>query len=103
MDAPGWVVVSEPAWRGWRALDRDRPLDLQYADSAFLAFHLDAGSHDVRLFYRPTSFVLGSAISGATALSLLLAWGILRRRSRSHELLGSGSPRQAAHAMDGHR
>jgi hypothetical protein len=81
MDAPGWVIVSEPAWRGWQAFDRDQPLDLRFADGAFVAFHLGAGSHDVRLFYRPTSFVAGGAISVATALLLLATWGILRRRS----------------------
>jgi Bacterial membrane protein YfhO len=71
MATPGWVVVSEPAWRGWRAIDGDRPLELHFADAAFLAFHLDAGSHDVRLFYRPQSFVLGAAISVVTALAML--------------------------------
>jgi hypothetical protein len=81
MDAPGWVIVSEPAWRGWQAFDRDQPLDLRFADGAFVAFHLGAGSHDVRFFYRPTSFVAGGAISVATALLLLATWGILRRRS----------------------
>jgi hypothetical protein len=86
MDAPGWVVVSEPAWRGWRVEDHGRPLELHFADSAFVGFHLDAGPHDIRMFYRPRSFVAGAWISGLSALLLATAWAILRRR---HELLGS--------------
>jgi hypothetical protein len=79
MASPGWVVVSEPAWRGWRAYDGDTPLELHFADNAFLAFHLGAGEHDVRMFYRPRSFVTGASVSLAAAL-LFAGWGILRRR-----------------------
>ena len=80
MDSPGWVVISEPAWRGWRALDRDRPLTLRFADSAFLAFRLDAGPHDIHMFYRPRSFEVGAIVSAATALAMLMAW-LLRGRA----------------------
>ncbi len=74
LDKPGWVVVSEPAWRGWQALEGDRSLELHFADHAFLAFRLDAGSHDVRMVYRPRSFVVGAVISGLSALVILMAW-----------------------------
>jgi hypothetical protein len=85
MDAPGWVVVSEPAWRGWCLLDGDRPLDVRFADSTFVAFHLQPGSHDIRMYYRPASFVTGAAISSVTALALLAAAILLRRRWRYDE------------------
>jgi hypothetical protein len=78
MSSPGWVVVSEPAWRGWRAYDGDTPLELHFADNAFLAFHLGAGEHDVRMFYRPVSFVAGVGVSAVSAL-LLAAWLVVRR------------------------
>ncbi len=85
MDSPGWVVVSEPGWRGWRVLDGDRPLALHFADGAFAAFHLEAGTHDIRMFFRPQSFVLGAAVSGLTALLLasLGAWRMSRSRRAS--------------------
>jgi hypothetical protein len=82
MDKPGWVVVSEPAWRGWQAMENDRSLELHYADHAFLAFHLDAGSHDVRMVYRPRSFVVGAVISGLAVLAALMLWALRRRLSR---------------------
>jgi hypothetical protein len=86
LDAPGWVVVSEPAWRGWRVEDRGRPLEVRFADSALVAFRLDAGSHDVRMFYRPRAFVIGAWISAISALLLAATWAMLRRRR--DELLG---------------
>jgi uncharacterized membrane protein YfhO len=69
---PGWVVVSETAWNGWRARQGGRDLPLGIANHAFLALELPAGFHEVELFYRPRAFDLGLALSGAT-----LALGVL--------------------------
>jgi hypothetical protein len=80
MQGDGWVVVSEPAWRGWRVYDRDRALPVAYADAAFIAFPLGKGDHDIRMFYRPRSFEIGCAISLVTLL-MLVVYGILRRRA----------------------
>ncbi len=82
MEKPGWVVVSENAWRGWRATVGGRSVPLRRADHAFLAFHLDAGQQVVRLTYRPTSFVVGAAISASTLALLILGSAILRSRQR---------------------
>ena len=80
MRAPGWVVVSEPAWKGWRATRARVPLRLQTADHAFLAMYLPAGDSDVVLRYLPNGFVFGASLS---ALALLaLAALILRSRAR---------------------
>ncbi len=67
MERPGWVVVSQTAWRGWRASTGGRELPLRFANQAFLAFHLPGGRHAVELVYRPRSFVLGRAVSCLTA------------------------------------
>ena len=71
MDGPGWVVVSQTAWRGWRASSNGRDLPLHFANTAFLAFHLEAGHHLVDLEYLPRLFVVGRAISLATLASLI--------------------------------
>jgi hypothetical protein len=68
---PAWVVVSETAWRGWKALDANRkPVALRRANHAFLAFRATTGRYE--LVYRPRAFVLGAAISGITLLALIL-------------------------------
>lgn len=80
---PGWVVISETAWNGWRAVEDRRELPLGIANHAFLALELPAGLHEVDLFYRPRAFEAGLAVSGAT-LALLVVAGAFRwlRRGR---------------------
>lgn len=79
-EAPGWVVVSTPAWRGWRARAAERDLPLAFADHAFVAFEAPAGRAEVELRFRPRSFDAGLATSAAAALALgAFAW---RRRAR---------------------
>jgi len=82
MDARGWVVVSESAWRGWRAyLDGRRVTPLR-ANVAFISVLVPKGHHDVRLVYRPRAFDVGLRVS-ATTLAALIAFAVLvviRRR-----------------------
>jgi hypothetical protein len=68
MAADAWVVISEPAWRGWQALEGGHHRKLVRADHAFLALRLTRGEHDLLLAYRPRSFILGGAISIAAAI-----------------------------------
>jgi len=79
----GWVVVSQTAWRGWRAYVDDRPVKIVRANHAFLGFHVPAGRHQLRLVYLPRSFVIGRSVTLGTLLLLfggrLFLW---RWRSR---------------------
>ena len=79
MATDGWVVISEPAWRGWQALERGHHRKLVRADHAFLALHLTRGEHDLLLAYRPRSFVLGGAISAAAAIACAIVFARRRR------------------------
>ncbi len=81
MEGPGWVVVSEPAWRGWQARSAGEAIPLRYGNHAYLAFYLPAGRHQVELFFRPRSFAAGLAVSLVT-LGALLVWGVVRWRRR---------------------
>ena len=85
-DAPSWVVVTESAWRGWRAVDRQgRRLQLRRANHAFLAFEVPAGRTGVDLFYRPRSFVIGAIVSAvaAAAFAAFIMWRCLASYRRS--------------------
>ncbi|MCB1009428.1 MAG: hypothetical protein KDB94_11110 [Acidobacteria bacterium] len=79
-ERPGWVVVSETAWRGWRAVAGGRELPLAFANHAFLAFEAPAGEQEIDLFFRPRSFEVGLAVSCACALALAAAALTRRRR-----------------------
>ncbi len=82
MEEPGWIVTSVTAWRGWRAVANGKDLPLAYANHAFVAMDAPAGRYDIRLFYRPTSFVIGGWLSATTA-ALLAAVSLWRRRQRA--------------------
>nr|MDP9360144.1 YfhO family protein [Acidobacteriota bacterium] len=79
MRSPGWIVVSETAWKGWRAtMGRQHP-KLHFADRAFLGLYVPAGEHDIELSYRPKAVTTGAIVSIASAL-LLGAVAVARRR-----------------------
>lgn len=82
MRSAGWIVVSETAWKGWRAtMGRQHP-KLHFADRAFLGLYVPAGEHDIELSYRPKAVTTGAIVSIASAL--LLGCVALARRPRLH-------------------
>ena len=78
MRSPGWIVVSETAWKGWRAVMDRTPLKLHFADRAFLGMYAPAGEHDIEMSYRPKAVTNGGIIS--MAMAALLAIALLRAR-----------------------
>jgi len=82
MATGAWVVITEPAWTGWRVYIDDRRVEHFFANVAFIGVYVPPGGHRIRLTYLPASFVRGRAISLST-LVLLLGWGLVeafRRR-----------------------
>ncbi|HET9195499.1 MAG TPA: YfhO family protein [Vicinamibacterales bacterium] len=69
VDAPadGYVFFSEPYYRERRAWVDGRGVPMLKANLTFTAVAVPAGRHDVELRYVPSSFYVGSLISGATA------------------------------------
>jgi hypothetical protein len=81
MQSPAWIVVSETAWKGWRATINGNPIKLHFADRAFLGMFVPAGDHDIVLSYRPKAVTNGAIVSIATAVALVLFAFVRRRRS----------------------
>jgi hypothetical protein len=86
LDTNAWVVVSETAWKGWRAHVDGEPAKLRIADGMFLAMYLPAGDHDIRLTYWPRSFVVGRAITAITLLLIGVSAAIVLLRRRGGTL-----------------
>lgn len=72
MQSPGWIVISETAWKGWRATSGRDPIKLHFADRAFLGMYIPAGDHDIVLSYHPKAVTNGAIVSIATALGLVI-------------------------------
>lgn len=79
MQGAGWIVISETAWKGWRAYVDGRRVETHFANHAFLGVHVPAGRHNVRLVYLPESFTRGRNITLATLIALAL-YALLRNR-----------------------
>jgi len=79
--AGAWVVITEPAWDGWRVYIDDRRVEHFNANAAFIGVYVPSGGHRIRLTFLPTRFVQGRAISLST-LVLLLAGGVAARIRR---------------------
>jgi hypothetical protein len=77
----GWVVVSETAWKGWRAYVDGKRVQTHYADHAFLGVYVPKGTHKLRVVYEPESFTRGRNITLAT-IAGLIAYFALRRYRR---------------------
>jgi hypothetical protein len=82
MDGDGWIVISQTAWKGWRAYLDGKRVEMKYANHAFLGLFVPAGRHHVRLMYLPDSFTHGRAISFAT-LALLIVIPLSRSAIRA--------------------
>jgi hypothetical protein len=81
MQQSGWVVLSEPAWEGWRVYIDGRRVHDYFANLAFVGFFVPEGRHEVRVVFLPDAFVTGRAITFAT-LVVIAAGMVIRRRKR---------------------
>ncbi|MFZ2490106.1 MAG: YfhO family protein [Thermoanaerobaculia bacterium] len=84
MENDGWVIVSNSAWKGWRAYTGGRRIQTRFANHAVIGVHVPRGTHRIRLVYLPQSFVIGRAVSFATLLLIVIASAAAwwRRRAR---------------------
>ncbi|HEV7571523.1 MAG TPA: YfhO family protein [Thermoanaerobaculia bacterium] len=76
MERDGFVVISEAAWKGWRADVDGHPTKIVRANHAFLGVFVPAGKHAIRLTYLPQSFVIGRAITFGTLILIALGMAI---------------------------
>jgi hypothetical protein len=80
MQSPGWIVISETAWKGWRATSAGNPIKLHFADRAFLGMYIPAGEHEIVLSYRPKAVTNGAIVSVAAVVGLAIFAFLWRRK-----------------------
>lgn len=85
--APGTVVRSTRALPGWHAHVDGHPVALRTVLGFFQGVRVAAGTHTVRLTYRPLSLRIGVRIAAVAAAAVLLLVALdlaeLRRRARA--------------------
>lgn len=70
MDAPGFMVLTDVNYPGWKAYDRGKEKEILPAYGLFRAIPLEKGSHFVEFRYEPDIIYIGLVI---TVVSFLLA------------------------------
>ena len=80
--APGWLVVSEIYYPGWKVYVSGRERPAVKADLALRAIELGVGRHRVELRYEPRSFWYGLGISATSAIAVVCAIVGVRQRQR---------------------
>ncbi len=75
VDSPddGWLVIAESWDAGWTASLDGGPSPMLPGNYAFRTIRIPSGPHVIELVFRPVGFVLGSTITGATMIALLIA------------------------------
>lgn len=74
------LFLSEVDYPGWKAIVDGKPQKIYRANHAFRALALGPGTHRIQMVYRPASFYGGLAVTGLTAVLLLLWVGVRRVR-----------------------
>jgi hypothetical protein len=81
LEAPGYLVLADTWYPGWKATVDGEQVELLRANHAFRAVKLDEGTHTVEMVYRPLAAILGVWISIGMLAALIagyLATGRLR-------------------------
>lgn len=78
----GQLVLLDTFYPGWRAEVDGHGEPIRPADAAFRAVAVKPGHHTVRFYYRPTSVIVGGAISIAALLAILVCLALGGRQGR---------------------
>jgi hypothetical protein len=69
---PGFLVLANTYYPGWRAKVDGQPVEISRANYTFMALPVEPGEHRVTLRYQPVSFTLGAIISSLSLLVIAL-------------------------------
>ncbi|MFQ5857202.1 MAG: YfhO family protein [Anaerolineae bacterium] len=72
LDQPGYLVLLDSYYPGWRATVDGQPATIQRANVLFRAVALESGPHVVTFAYDPLTFKSGRAISLITLAGLII-------------------------------
>ena len=80
MAAPGYVVLTDSYYPGWKATLDGEDTPVIRADYLFRAVYAPAGEHEIIFSFRPPDFIWGAIISAVSLILVLSALLILALR-----------------------
>ena len=63
LENPGFLVLSEVFYPGWRAYDDNKETEIYKANYILRSIYLDKGAHSITFIYSPDSYKTGAIIS----------------------------------------
>ena len=82
---PGYLVLTDAHFPGWRAAWEGQDIPVLRAYSIFRAVQLPAGTQEVVFRYRPDSFFVGAALTGASGVVWLLGLAVVAWKRVYHD------------------
>jgi hypothetical protein len=82
-DSPGVVVLSQTWHPDWRATVNGHPTAVRQVNHAQVAVPVDAGKHNLRVYYYPWDFYWGILVSAISLCVVLLPIALIRLRRGS--------------------
>jgi len=80
---PGYLVLSEVYYPGWKAQVDSQPAEVKRANFAFRAVYVSSGTHEVRLYFQPGTWQAGLVCTAITwAVLIVLGLTLVVRRGR---------------------
>jgi hypothetical protein len=81
-DSPGFLLVSDTYYPGWRAEIDGKPTEIYRVNYAFRAVPVKVGKHLVKFSYSPTNWRVGVWISGISLVIVIVGLGytLVRRK-----------------------
>lgn len=74
MDRPGYLVLADSYYPGWRAAIDGAKTAVYRANSVVRAVYVPDGVHEVVFTFRPLDFYVGAAVTAVTLLFCLVLW-----------------------------
>ncbi|MGB9774967.1 MAG: YfhO family protein [Anaerolineae bacterium] len=74
LTAPGYLVLTDAHYPGWRVWVDGREVPIATADLLFRAVYLEPGRHRVEFRFQPRSFWVGAALSLGALVGMAIGW-----------------------------
>jgi uncharacterized membrane protein YfhO len=96
VSAPRYTMVasSTPSWPGWHAESNGKSLRPIEINGAFLGFVVPPGENEVRVWYAPWSFRIGTIIALLTLLALIAVRYVMLREDAASPVTPRPEPPQ---------
>ena len=79
LEKPGFLVLSEIWYPGWKAYDNNKEVEVLKANYIFRSLYLKKGNHNITFIYDPISYKIGKTISLLSLVLIIIYFAFYKR------------------------